>query len=117
MHHERGVAPGLPWRRSLGVQAFSMYQCVTYEEMPESDSWYKDLTADKKEQLGFRTYSYLIADVQEMCVQDAAGEGIEPEDERIRLLGRIVLGLFCGAVPLLYMVLLMLARRLGLGLG
>ena len=94
-----------------------MYQCVTYEEMPESDSWYKDLPADKKEQLGFRTYSYLIADVQEDCVLDAAGSMPQPARERIRLMGSIVLGLFCGAVPLLYMVLLMLARRLGLGLG
>ena len=25
------------------VQAFSMYQCVTYEEMPESDEWYTSL--------------------------------------------------------------------------
>ena len=24
-------------------KAFSMYQCVTYEEMPESDEWYTSL--------------------------------------------------------------------------
>ena len=88
-----------------------MYQCVTYEEMPETNLWYQKLSPQEKEDLGYRTSSYLIADVNENCVQDATGSLPQPADPRIRLLGQIVLGLFCGAVPLLYMVLLMLARK------
>ena len=92
-------------------KAFSMYQCVTYEEMPETNLWYKELSDGEKEELGYRKASYLIADVEARCMQDATGSLPQPEDERIRLLGQVVLGLFCGAVPLLYMVLLMLARK------
>jgi hypothetical protein len=88
-----------------------MYQCVTYEEMPESDEWYQRLGNVHKEELGFRSYSYLLADVQQYCVQDATGKGVEPADPEIKQLGIFVLALFCGAVPLLYMVLLMLARK------
>lgn len=93
------------------IQAFSMYQCVTYEEMPESDEWYQRLGDVDKEKLGFESYSYLLADVQQYCVQDATGKGIEPADPEIKQLGIVVLALFCGAVPLLYLVLLMLARK------
>ena len=93
------------------VQAFSMYQCVTYVEMPESDEWYQRQGDVDKEKLGFKSYSYLLADVQQYCVQDATGKGIEPADPEIKQLGIVVLALFCGGVPLLYLVLLMLARK------
>ena len=88
-----------------------MYQCVTYEEMPQSDAWYKSLSLDEREALGFRSYSYLLADVKQFCRQDASGKGIEPLDSDIRFIGGIVLALFCGVVPVLYIVLLMLARK------
>ena len=119
-------------------KAFSMYQCVTYYEMPDNLPWWQDVARDspdpevdsnailegfgvqprgsiKLSQKGtmyqaiFEEQHFLLADLDERC--ELFGDSYQPKDTHIANLGVVVLILFCAVVPMSYIVLLLRARK------